>query len=182
LPHYTVLTDWSARDRSLILTERTAEGDWDLIARSIDAPARPEILAGGPGIQANGRLSPDGRLIAYISGEPADAAIVVQRYPDGARCTVARGTQAVWGPAHGEVFVLSASGTMMRVAVDPTAQAPCAISPAVRLFDTHVRDPSTARSSFDVSSRTGLFLINDAQVQDRAWLTVTTNWVAATQR
>jgi len=182
LPHYTVLTDWSARDGSLILTERTAEGDWDLMARSIDAPARAKILAGGPGSQASGRLSPDGRLIAYISVEPAGAAIVVQRYPDGARCTVGRGLQVVWGPAHGEVYILTASGTMMRVAIDPAAKAPCAVSPAVRLFDTHVRDPSTARSSFDVSAKTGLFLINDAQVHDRAWLTVTTNWVAAAQR
>jgi serine/threonine-protein kinase len=182
VPHYTVLTDWSARDRSLILTERTAEGDWDLVARSIDAPSRPKILAGGPGSQASGRLSPDGRLIAYVSGETVDAPIVVQRYPDGIRCTVARGSQVAWGPTHGEVYILTASGAMMRVAVDPTANAPCAVSPAVRLFDTHVRDPSTARSSFDVSAKTGLFLINDAQVQDRAWLTVTTNWVAAAQR
>jgi serine/threonine protein kinase len=179
LPHYTVLSDWSGVDGSLILTERSAEGDFDLVARSLDAPDKPRTIASGPGSQAGGRVSPNGQFIAYVSVDSVDASIVVQRYPAGARCVAGRGYQPVWGPGGREVYFLTGTGAVMRVGVDAAAKAPCAVSRPVRLFDTHVRAPGAARSSFDVSAKTGHLLVNDSQVQDRAWLTVTTNWLAA---
>jgi serine/threonine-protein kinase len=182
LPHYTVLSDWSALDGSLVLSERTAAGDFDLVARRFDAPDRPKVLASGPGSQVGGRVSPSGRLIAYVSADSLAAMVVVQRYPGGARCVVGRGNQVAWGSAPGDLYFLTATGAIMRVGVDAGANAPCAASRPVRLFDTHIRAPETARSSFDVSSKTGLLLVNDSEVQDRAWLTVTTNWLAAVQR
>lgn len=62
---------------------------------------------GGPLAQLDGRISPDGRWLAYTSSESGKSEVYVQPYPGpGARTRVSTsgGESARWVPRGGELF------------------------------------------------------------------------------
>jgi eukaryotic-like serine/threonine-protein kinase len=183
LPHYAALTDWSARDQTLILAERNDAGDLDLIARKLAALDEPVVLADGLGTQAGGRVSPAGDYLAYDSWESGAPQIYAQRFPaTRSRCQVSSdgGMQAVWGARAGELYFLSPNGTLMKAMLDLTQPAPCPLAPPRAMFQTPIRNPAGTRSHFDVSLKDGRMLFNLPSVQDGgAWLNVIVNWLAA---
>ena len=180
---YMVLTDWSSD--MLISVERGADGrDYDVVGRRLATPDRPFILAGGPGRQLAARVSPDGRMLAYVSLESGQPQVYAQRL-NGSRLacqlSVSGGYQPTWAPKLGELHFITSNGTMMRVDLDASSRAPCALAPPRALFETDIRNPGQARSVFDVSLRTGTFLLN-LPLQDGAGLNVITKWTAASPR
>jgi Tol biopolymer transport system component/tRNA A-37 threonylcarbamoyl transferase component Bud32 len=178
-PRYTVLTDWTA-DGSLVLNERNEAGDFDLVSRALSALTTPVVIAGGASHQVAGRVSVDGKFIVYVSLESGQPQVYAQAFPAGPRCQLSAtgGHQAVWGRAAGEVFYLSSNGSVMRVTVDLSRAAPCPVGAPRALLQSGVRNPSRARSFFDVSPSDGRLLINAPSAQDGAWLTVILNWLA----
>jgi hypothetical protein len=182
LSHHIVLTDW-AEDGRLILAERNNAGDWDLVMRQLSSPSTAVLLAGGPGHQPAGRVSRNGRYLAFASYESGTPQIYVQRFPASAgRCQVssAGGVQPVWGQHPNELFFLSPDGTLMRAQLDLTRQVPCPTAPARALFRTPILAPATARSHYDVSAADGRLLFRLPGSEGNAWLNVAVNWLAAT--
>ncbi|MEO5817137.1 MAG: protein kinase [Gemmatimonadaceae bacterium] len=183
VPRHPVLSDWSGGDEALILAEQNEAGDYDLVARRFAALDEPVILAAGPGHQAAGRVAPAGNYLAYVSKESGEAQIYAQKFPvTGVRCQVSSdgGVQPVWGARPGELYFLSPNGTLMKAMLDLTRPAPCPASAPRALFPTPIRNPSGARSHFDVSLKDGRFLFNLPSMQDGgAWLSVIVNWLAA---
>ena len=178
-PRPAVLMDWS-RDETLVIAERTAGGDWDLVGRRLPRIDVPIPIAGGAGHQVDARVSSDGKYIAYVSTESGRGEVYVQRFPVAeARCqvSVGGGHQPVWGRGDGSLFFLGTNGSMMHATVDFTRRPPCARGAPRTLFDTGIRSPSTARSFFEVSPKNGLFLVNAPS--DTVWLNVIVNWLAA---
>ena len=87
-----------------------------------------------------GRLSPDGRWIAYTSNELGTYEVFVESFPrSGAHWKVSSGEgfQPVWNPKGNELFYLATGGTLMSVAVD-TDGISLDPGPARALFDTGV--------------------------------------------
>jgi hypothetical protein len=178
-PHYVVLTDWAPSPEALITTERTDYGDYDLQARTMAGIAT--VLADGPAHQGSGRLSPSADILAFVSLESGEPQVFVQRYPDtGWRCQVSQdgGWQPAWGPKRGELFYLNPRGTVMSATLDLSDPASCPEHPPRPRFSTQIRNPSGARSHFDISRNDGRLLFNVPWFEDDAWLTVIVNWLA----
>jgi serine/threonine-protein kinase len=96
---------------------RSAEDDRDLFLVPLK-PAGPVVkFAGGPGLQVEPALSPDGRWLAYTSEESGNREVYVRPFPGpGPRYQVSsQGGQAPrWNPAGGELF-FNSRDTLMAV-------------------------------------------------------------------
>ena len=176
---YTVLTDWSSSN-TLISVERGEGGlAYEVVARRIAEPNRPVVLAGGAGSQLAGRISADGRLLAYVSLQSGQPQVYARRLSGrrlDCQLSVAGGYQPTWGAKPGELYFLTSGGTMMRVLLDLSSAAPCALAPPRVMFETNIRNPGQARSVFDVSAKSGAFLLNLPSMHEGAWLNVITKW------
>ncbi|HLX78345.1 MAG TPA: hypothetical protein VKR27_05625, partial [Acidimicrobiales bacterium] len=181
-PHEILITDWLDRDQTLILTERTDGGDFDVVSRRLSDMATPTLLAGGPANQMSGRVSPDGRFLAFVSypsvGAPQPE-VYVTTYPRvGPFCPVSSngGWQPVWGPARRELYYLSPGGALMKVVAPIDNTGACSV-PAPRLvFGTAIADPGTSLTHYAIA-KDGRILVNQPR-RNSAWLTVISNWLA----
>ena len=95
---------------------RSAEDDRDLFLVPLK-PSGPVVkLAGGPGLQVEPALSPDGRWVAYTSEESGSREVYVRPFPGpGPRYQASSmGGQAPrWNPAGGELFFISRDTLMV---------------------------------------------------------------------
>ena len=91
--------------------------------------AKPVRVLPSKASEAHGRLSPDGRLLAYDSDETGAAQVFVSTFPQmqgkwqvsPGTAKDEGGTRPVWSRDGRELFYISTSGKVMRVAVDLTA-------------------------------------------------------------
>jgi serine/threonine protein kinase/Tol biopolymer transport system component len=69
-------------DGRTLLFHQTSQGtSWDLWTMSLEAGHKPARLIGLPGIECCGVVSPDGRLLAYMSDESGRPEVYVTPYP-----------------------------------------------------------------------------------------------------
>jgi serine/threonine-protein kinase len=101
---------------------RSTEDDRDLFLVPLKPGGEVIKLAGGPGLQIEPALSPDGRWVAYTSEESGSREVYVRRFPGpGPRYQASsQGGQAPrWNPAGGELFFISRD-TLVSVPVRST--------------------------------------------------------------
>jgi len=141
-------TDW--RGDRIIVHATGQKGDFDLWSVNARTGAR-EIVANTPFNETDGRVSPDGRWLAYVSDESGEADVYAVPWPGGqrVRISLAGGTHPRWARDGRGVFFqrgtqimrsdLSGSGfTTPKTAID-ISSAP--VRESVRDFDVgHRRD------------------------------------------
>jgi len=143
-PPTAVPSDWRA-DTGLLMQAASERGDTDLFLLDRGTGAsRP--VASSRFNESDGRWSPDGRLLAYVSDEFGQPDVFVQRWPSGARVRVsgAGGHHPRWGRDSRSLYWLRES-EIVRVALtlDPlSVSAPASIAtvPGIRDFDGAHRD------------------------------------------
>jgi Tol biopolymer transport system component len=89
--------------------------DLYVVSTTADAPA-PQRLLQTRANEHSGRVSPDGRWIAYVSDESGQAEVYVSRFPEmQGRFAVSAsgGSGPVWGPDGRELYYLGAGGRIM---------------------------------------------------------------------
>jgi serine/threonine protein kinase len=105
-------------DGATLIFQRLAEGaDTDVWAVNLADPAETRVVVSGPMAQSDGRISPDGRWLAYTSTESGKSEVYVQPYPGpGARTRVSTsgGAGAKWVPHSDELFFWR-QGTLVSV-------------------------------------------------------------------
>ena len=124
--------DWSSDDR-LIMGQDTAAGTTELWMAPISGREEPRMLKRTGRVIAGGRISPDGRWLAYASDESGAFEVYVSPL-DGSskhRVSSAGGLHPRWRNTN-ELLYLGADRALMSVAVD-SAQTFKAASPT-RLF------------------------------------------------
>ena len=122
--------------------------------------------------EAGGRLSRDGRWIAYVSNESGQNEVYVQRFPQGGekwRVSTAGGGMPVWRGDGREIFYYAKDRHLMSVAfrAEPTVE----IGSPVSLFQTRLRD-LRAEAYYDVTADGQRFLL-DRLVQSKGGATLT---------
>jgi len=164
----TVATDWSARDGILYQT-----GDYPNDQIGVFTGSQRTLLHTAPGV-SDGRFSPSGRLMAYVSANE----VYVTSFPDltgNVHISVAGGGQPRWGADDTELFYLAADRRVMRVALAPTAQLDHAAP--VPMFDAVTDDYAVT-----ADGRRFLLVIRTEAKPPALPFTVVVNWLPSSPR
>ncbi len=111
--------DVTADGKTLIIGVLGANNTWDLWTRSLEEGGKSEVYQAGPGQELLGRLSPDGRWLAYNSDESGQAEIYVQSFPvpgHKIRISVDGGVNPGWTKG-GKELLYAKGDTVMSVAI-----------------------------------------------------------------
>jgi Tol biopolymer transport system component len=178
-------TDVSVDGRWIIFNSSTGRNvaDSDIwVYSTADKTAHPWLAT--PFREANGRLSPDGKWIAYDSNESGRSEIYVRAFPDSDQKWLVSnggGLTPAWRGDGRELYYIAPDQKMMAVAVTPgalfDAQTP------VALFDANVR--VHAAHQYDVWPDGSRFLLNrpvDEGGQTVDAVTILQNWAARLSR
>jgi Tol biopolymer transport system component len=121
------LTDWSPDGRFLIYSARSPKTGMDLWMLPTIGDGKPQPFLQTPADESQGRMSPDGRWIAYVSDESGSEEVYVRAFPPSeGRWQVSNrgGTHPRWRADGREIYFLSADGqlTAVEVRADATIQ------------------------------------------------------------
>jgi Tol biopolymer transport system component len=176
-PRTHVLTDWSRDGRYLIETVSDPKTDTDIWVFPTFGDKKPFPYVRTEFAEGQGKLSPDGKFLAYRSSESGRSAVYVQTFPEhGGKWQISNGSQPVWSRDGRELYFLSADNKMMAVEVKGSGKN----------FDAGVPKalfPVPNQAQFDVS-KDGRFLIHvpQAKAATSVPLTVVVNWQAGLKK
>ena len=175
-----VMNDWSPDGRHMIYAQIDAETKLDLWSIPVSGGTPTPVLKTRFN-EAQARISPDGRWIAYVTEQSGTAEVWVRRYPEmdePRQVSVGGGGQPQWRADQSELFYLSPDHTLMAV-VNPGAGRPSFGAPH-RLFQTSiVGGPSDARDSYAVMPDGATFLVHGArETAGPAPITLIRNWAS----
>jgi serine/threonine-protein kinase len=147
----------------------------DIMYRQIGDGATPIPIASTPAVESMGRVSPDGKWIAYVTPESGIDQVVVQAFPrSGGRVqvSVGSGREPVWSRDGTKLYYRDDRHIVeARLTTTPTF----AVTSRQTLFDdTFLRAPFHA--NYDVSPDGEHFLFLKAT--DNADLIVVHNWIS----
>jgi dipeptidyl aminopeptidase/acylaminoacyl peptidase len=179
-------TDWTSDGRHLLVAtpafgKSGSSMDVAVIATEGDRGLQPLISTGANEAQA--RVSPDGRWVAYTSDESGRPEVYVQRFPGpGERIGVSEGggAQPVWGPDGRQLFYIDPDRRLMAVPMQAdvhiTAGTPRLLFELPSYgFDTFYG----VRNVYDVAPDGERFLVLTRDEQEASSLTVVTNFTNA---
>ena len=179
----TVTNDWSADGRYLLYQQASEESGMDLWVLPIADGGAPIAYLQTEFGEISGRFSPDGRWVAYASGEAGRIEVYVRSFPEsGAKWQVstAGGVEPRWRKDGKELFYVRA-GKLMAVDVKNTS-GNLEFGVPKPLFELP-NGSSPTGGSYDVSHDGQRFLVNTPL--DKAPpspLIVVTNWLADVKR
>ena len=183
-------SDWT-RDGTLVYTEDHPDSGTDLwyvqVGPDGNHSGEPEAIRRDDFNTSFGDVSPDGRLIAYVSDETGEFQVWVQPFPTGpGRWRVSRsGAHAMqprWGPDGRELFfVHDATGAFMAAQLDDSADPGSSpLLPPRELFRLRINsiNPQRAALFYDISPDGDRFLIDAIPDYQQPVLHVLSNWEA----
>jgi hypothetical protein len=176
------LKGWS-RDGSVITFDVTGTNGADLWTLNLsDRKAQPFLNASYG--EQEGRLSPDGRFLAYVSTESGREEVYVQPFPDRSdkwQVSTSGGNDPVWNAAGSELYYLSPNFQMMAVPVK-TKPAFDPGTPAI-LFSTGVLFPGGGRTHYAVTGDGKTFVVyRPASARAVPTTAVVVNWMEGLTR
>jgi serine/threonine-protein kinase len=159
-----------------------SESGRDLWAIATDKPDEPFTLLRTPANEANPRISPDGKLVAYQSDASGRWEVYIQPFPRGDgrwQASAEGGQHPMWNPNGGELFYVSGDDL---IAVAVTAGADVRVGPPRRLFaaeaiGTRLTRPAAIERLYAVGPDGRRFLLvrgsgmgtSDVVLMDGAW-------------
>ena len=179
-PAWKIVTDWSPDGTTLIYQQQDLKSQWDLWALQLANKKGTPILIGQSNEQ-HGRLSPNGRLLAYTSDESGRFEVYVQPFPaSGARWKVSAdgGMQPEWRRDGRELFYVT--GDRWLVALPVQAGKALQIGSAHPLFALDTEGVMTTPGTFHYSASADgqRFLVNTVVNGGTPTITVVINWTA----
>ena len=163
-PEHESVSDWSRDGKHILATVRTEETRNDIwrLERSESGEWEPHIFLETEFDEGEAKLSPNGRYVAYVSGESGRAEVYVQPFPTGGRkVTVSTngGVQPRWSRDGSELFyVRDETDTMSLIAVSVSTSPSFTVNSEARLFATPLLG-SRPRPRYDVSPDGTKFLL-----------------------
>jgi eukaryotic-like serine/threonine-protein kinase len=183
-------SDWTPDGRYLIVTtDHVLPSDKnDIIAVPLDGG--PEIpLVTDPGPQNNGRISPDGKWLAYQDYSSRSVIYVIPFTPAWPESEQQRkwlisengGYQPRWSRKGDELYYVTDTGTLIAVDVDTTGESFSYTSPRV-LFQSAWRLGRTYDPTPDAAKNPNGFMFLDSDVLPDAPISLILNWQALLEK
>lgn len=175
-------TDWSSDGQFIVYEDRDPKINHDLWVLPRSGDQKPFAVVQTPFNEMKGRLSPDGKWIAYQSNESGTTQITVQSFPpSGARWQVSTngGYQPKWRRDGRELFYVGPDKKLM-VAQVKTEGNRFEVGAPQTLFEMRIGNlPLTGSPFYDVT-RDGRRFIASTAVEETAPtpMTVLLNWNA----
>ena len=172
-----VLNDWSSTAEVIIYTQHDAKTKLDLWQLPVSGGAARPLLKTGYN-EAQARISPNGRWIAYVSDSSGTQEVYVQRYPELSpplRVSTGGGAQPQWRGDQRELFFLAPDRSLMAVTV---TDADSSGAPRQLFRTTITDDPSGARDSYTAMPDGHSFLIDARRDDTTTSITVLLDWAA----
>ena len=172
-------SDWSPDGRHILFFQALARTSADVGLAALNNSPQPAFILNTVFDEYDGRYSPDGRWIAYVSNESGRSEVYVQPYPiTGSKWIVSSGggTEPRWRGDGRELFYLAGGGRLMSVMVDTNTVFRA--SQPRDLFQTRIPPARNFyQTSVDATADGQRFLIK-TPVDDASSpsLTVVTNW------
>jgi serine/threonine-protein kinase len=181
-------SDWSFDGGSLVFRRIPAGTQGTLWVLPAPGGGEPEMISGTEARGMNGRLSPDGRWIAYSTTETGQAELYVQPFPVGGlkfQVSTGGGIRPRWSRNSDELFfvrtpVINGAGPLMVTAVetDPTFR----YSEPQRLFDLACCGGSFNKYPYDVTPDGQRVLVIASDEDAVATVTLVLNWPGLLER
>jgi Tol biopolymer transport system component len=174
------IDDWTSDGRFIVQSRRSTASGGDIWLLSTQAGIADRAFLATPYYEAEGRVSPDGRWIAYTANDTGREEIYLRPFPAGGepyRVTTEGGTQAKWSPDGRELFFVTAANEIASTRVSMRREHVEATRPAV-LFRIPgvVPPPNPFWTAYEVAPD-GRFLITVAAAgRSTASITISVNW------
>jgi Tol biopolymer transport system component len=173
---------WTPDQRALLYEVDDPKTSWDLWVLPVAEGAEPYPFIQAPLRQEYGRISPDGRWVAYRSTESGRDEIYVVPFPgpgDKVQLSTSGGVYPRWRRDGKEIFYIGTNNKVVAAAVDGSARQ-FTVATETPLFDV---GPLRGDWPYDVSADGQRFLVNRTIVQSSsAPLTVVVNWTAGLRK
>jgi dipeptidyl aminopeptidase/acylaminoacyl peptidase len=133
--HFHVAS-WSPA--GIVVTVSDLTTGWDVLLLDPDDASEARPLLNATFNESSARVSPDGRLVAFVSDETGRDEVYVQAFPEPrgkVQVSVAGGVQPVWRPGTREI-VYRGSSKVMNVTLGP--EDPPTVPAPHALFDDHL--------------------------------------------
>ena len=173
-------SDWSRDGRYIVFTATNPTTGFDIWVWPTGGDQKPTLAVRTPLNEMHGRLSPDGRWMAYASDESGELQVYVQPFPatgDKKQISSDGGSEPRWRRDGNELFYLASNRALMSVSI-PGGNALNARVPQA-LFTT--RAPlvgSPYRANYAVIASGQRFLVNTRLEDTPSPITVVLNWTA----
>jgi len=163
--------DWSSDGRYILYQSDSPKTDADLWALPLVGDRKQVAVAQTPFDEVDGRFSPDGRWVAYVSNEGGRSEIYVQPFPDPgskSQVSVGGGTTPRWRRDGRELFYIAPDSRLMAVSITPRESALGAAAPFA-LF-------TLPKAVGYEPARDGQRVLVNAIVSDASPITIILNW------
>ncbi len=163
--------DVSPDGRFMVFTEWSRKTNGDLWLLPLAEGAQPTVLEQGPYFEAGARFSPDGRSLAYVSGEAGTLEIYVRPLGGSGeriRVSATGGRMPRWRRDGKELYYVAPSGDLMAVPIRPGARPEPGNASVLFRLEGELRD-------YDVEASGQRFLV-DLAPTERAPIGVIVNW------
>jgi Tol biopolymer transport system component len=184
--HVQLPEDWSPDGRFVLFRDRDSKTGSDLWVLPMTANGKPQPYLRSPFSEMQGRFSPNGRWVAYVSDESSRDQVYIQSFPDVAKkyaVSTERGLQPRWRGDGRELFFLGQTqpGLMTSVEAVDVVESKDGLSIGAQrtLFQSAIRMSYRSRSSWEVAPDGRRFLIIESTQSDsvRAQpITVLVDW------
>jgi Tol biopolymer transport system component len=163
--------DWSLDGRYILYRSDSPKTDADLWALPLAGDRKPIAVAETPFDEVDGRFSPDGRWVAYVSNEGGRSEIYVQPFPgpgSKAQLSVGGGTTPRWRRDGRELFYVAPDNRLMAVSITQRESHLDGAAP-LALF-------MLPKASGYEPSQDGQRLLVNAVVSEASPITIILNW------
>jgi serine/threonine protein kinase/Tol biopolymer transport system component len=112
-------TDWTAGE-IIVIERRTSRFGSDLWQLALNGKSEPRPLLSTRALEQQGRVSPNGKWLAYVSDESGEREVYVTQFPPAGgkwQLSTAGGDTPVWGRNGAELFFVAGDGALMAVPV-----------------------------------------------------------------
>jgi len=173
-------TDWLPGERGLVFHQGSTNGGGDLWTVTLGADGKPTPLLQTAFQEGFGKVSPDGRWLAYASDESGRSEIYVRPLAGGAgrwRISQSGGSQARWRRDGRELYFISEAGRIMAAPIGAGSAFDAGVP--VDLSIESERDITGSRYVYDVADLGRLFLVIRRTTRELPPpITITLNWPA----